>query len=209
MITTTTRRRRAIVAAVALGLAAIVAVVNAPGALAARRAVLHRRRGPGRRHHRADGPVRQRQGARAHELEHHEDRRHPQCSRANLDATNPNGQVDLRQAWLDTERDTATNHDWLYFAWERDANSGSGFIAYEFMQNPAPAGVPTTPPPTPADRELQPLGQPHGRRLRHPVGPAGRQQGPVPAYLDRHRAEPDPGSADPAQRRRVPGGVQR
>ena len=57
-----------------------------------------------------------------------------------LALTNPNGQVDLRQAWLDTERDTATNHDWLYFAWERDANSGSGFIAYEFMQNPAPAG---------------------------------------------------------------------
>ncbi len=56
-----------------------------------------------------------------------------------LGLTNPNGQVDLRQAWLDTERDTATGHDWLYFAWERDANSGSGFIAYEFMQNPAPA----------------------------------------------------------------------
>ena len=57
-----------------------------------------------------------------------------------LGLTNPNGQVDLRQAWLDTERDTAApNHDWLYFAWERDANSGSGFIAYEFMQNPAPA----------------------------------------------------------------------
>ena len=57
-----------------------------------------------------------------------------------LDTTNPNGQVDLRRAWLDTERDTtAPNHDWLYFAWERDANSGSGFIAYEFMQNPAPA----------------------------------------------------------------------
>ena len=34
----------------------------------------------------------------------------------------------------------ATNHDWLYFAWERDNNSGSGFIAYEFMQNPVPAG---------------------------------------------------------------------
>ena len=34
----------------------------------------------------------------------------------------------------------STNHDWLYFAWERDYNSGSGFIAYEFMQNPAPAG---------------------------------------------------------------------
>ena len=57
-----------------------------------------------------------------------------------LDPTNPNAQVDLRRAWLDTERDTSTNHDWLYFAWERDANSGSGFIAYEFMQNPAPAG---------------------------------------------------------------------
>ena len=57
-----------------------------------------------------------------------------------LGLTNPNGQVDLRRAWLDTERDTATSHDWLYFAWERDANSGSGFIAYEFMQNPAPAG---------------------------------------------------------------------
>jgi hypothetical protein len=57
-----------------------------------------------------------------------------------LDLTNPNGQVDLRQAWLDTERDTATSHDWLYFAWERDSNTGSGFIAYEFMQNAAPAG---------------------------------------------------------------------
>ncbi|MFF2484833.1 hemagglutinin [Microbacterium sp. NPDC058062] len=58
-----------------------------------------------------------------------------------LDTTNPNAQVDLRQAWLDTERDPAApNHDWLYFAWERDSNSGSGFIAYEFMQDPAPAG---------------------------------------------------------------------
>jgi hypothetical protein len=58
-----------------------------------------------------------------------------------LGLTNPNAQVDLRRAWLDTERDTsAPNHDWLYFAWERDANSGSGFIAYEFMQNAAPAG---------------------------------------------------------------------
>jgi hypothetical protein len=58
-----------------------------------------------------------------------------------LGETNPNGQVDFRRAWLDTERDpVAPNHDWLYFAWERDANSGSGFIAYEFMQDPAPAG---------------------------------------------------------------------
>jgi hypothetical protein len=57
-----------------------------------------------------------------------------------LGSTNPNAQVDFRRAWLDVERDTSTSHDWLYFAWERDANSGSGFIAYEFMQNPAPAG---------------------------------------------------------------------
>ena len=56
-----------------------------------------------------------------------------------LDATNPNAQVDLRRAWLTTARDSSTQHDWLYFAWERDSNSGSGFIAYEFMQNPAPA----------------------------------------------------------------------
>jgi hypothetical protein len=57
-----------------------------------------------------------------------------------LGLTNPNAQVDFRQAWLDVQRDTSTSHDWLYFAWERDSNSGSGFIAYEFMQNPAPAG---------------------------------------------------------------------
>jgi hypothetical protein len=56
-----------------------------------------------------------------------------------LGLTNPNAQVDLRRAWLDTERDTGTNHDWLYFAWERDSNSGSGFIGYEFMQSAAPA----------------------------------------------------------------------
>jgi hypothetical protein len=57
-----------------------------------------------------------------------------------LGLTNPNAQVDLRQAWLTTAKDTGTGHDWLYFAWERDSNSGSGFIAYEFMQNAAPAG---------------------------------------------------------------------
>lgn len=54
-----------------------------------------------------------------------------------LGLTNPNGQVDLRRAWLDTEREGTK--DWLYFAWERDNNTGSGFIAYEFMQDPPPA----------------------------------------------------------------------
>jgi hypothetical protein len=57
-----------------------------------------------------------------------------------LGETNPNAQVDLRRAWLDTAKDTTTGDDWLYFAWERDKNTGSGFIAYEFMQDPAPDG---------------------------------------------------------------------
>ncbi|MET0780779.1 MAG: hemagglutinin [Microbacterium sp.] len=55
-----------------------------------------------------------------------------------LGTTNPNAQVDLRQAWLDTAQDGNGDY-WLYFAWERDKNTGSGFIAYEFMKNPAPA----------------------------------------------------------------------
>jgi hypothetical protein len=54
-----------------------------------------------------------------------------------LGLTNPNGQVDLRRAWLGTESD-ADGDDWLYFAWERDNNTGSGFIAFEFMQDPPP-----------------------------------------------------------------------
>ena len=48
--------------------------------------------------------------------------------------TNPNGQVDLRRIW--TQTTAAANNDiWFYFAWERDANTGSGFIAYEFQQS--------------------------------------------------------------------------
>jgi hypothetical protein len=55
-----------------------------------------------------------------------------------LGETNPNGQVDLRQAWLGTASD-ADGDDWVYFAWERDNNTGSGFIAFEFMADPPPA----------------------------------------------------------------------
>ena len=54
-----------------------------------------------------------------------------------LGTTNPNAQVDFRQAWIDIKREAGK--DWVYFAWERDKSTGSGFIAYEFMQNPAPA----------------------------------------------------------------------
>ena len=53
-----------------------------------------------------------------------------------LGFTNPNAQVDLRQGWVDLKRDAGK--DWAYFAWERDSNNGSGFIAYEFMQNAVP-----------------------------------------------------------------------
>ena len=54
-----------------------------------------------------------------------------------LGTTNPNAQVDLSQAWIDVKREAGK--DWVYFGWERDKSTGSGFIAYEFMQNPAPA----------------------------------------------------------------------
>ena len=50
-----------------------------------------------------------------------------------LSFTNPNGQVDLRRIWTQTTK-AADGHQWFYFAWERDANTGSGFIAYEFQQ---------------------------------------------------------------------------
>jgi hypothetical protein len=56
-----------------------------------------------------------------------------------LGMTNPNGQVDLRNAWLDTSQ-ALDGDTWLYFAWERDANSGSGFISIEFQQSGLPNG---------------------------------------------------------------------
>ena len=53
-----------------------------------------------------------------------------------LGTSNPNGQVDLRNVWFDSN--TANGTDWLYFAWERDSNKGSGVIAIEFQQAAAP-----------------------------------------------------------------------
>ena len=53
-----------------------------------------------------------------------------------LGTSNPNGQVDLRNVWFDSN--TAAGTDWLYFAWERDSNKGSGVIAIEFQQAAAP-----------------------------------------------------------------------
>jgi hypothetical protein len=138
-MSTTTRRRRAIIATAALGLAATVTVVTGPSALA------------------DDGPytinstVPDEGATELPDAFGSVKELGPKNSNATkigvihgaavpmLGLTNPNGQVDLRRAWLDTERDPITSHDWLYFAWERDANSGSGFIAYEFMQAAAPA----------------------------------------------------------------------
>ncbi len=49
-----------------------------------------------------------------------------------LEFTNPNSSTDLATIWLDTQADQ--NGDlWLYFAWERDATTGSSAIVYEFQ----------------------------------------------------------------------------
>jgi hypothetical protein len=139
-VITTSRRRRAVIAIIGLGLAATMAVVNGSSTSAAD--------GP----FNIDGVVPDAGTTELPDASGNVKELGPLNSNTTkigvihsdalptLDLTNPNGQVDLRRAWLDTERDTTTNHDWLYFAWERDNNSGSGFIAYEFMQNPAPAG---------------------------------------------------------------------
>jgi hypothetical protein len=49
-----------------------------------------------------------------------------------LEFTNPNGSTDLSTIWLDTEADP-TEDLWLYFGWERFADSGSSIVAYEFQ----------------------------------------------------------------------------
>jgi hypothetical protein len=54
-----------------------------------------------------------------------------------LSFTNPNAQVDLRTIWMATS--VVGGDAWLYFAWERDSNSGSGVIAFEFQQAARPA----------------------------------------------------------------------
>ncbi|UUZ58663.1 hypothetical protein [Nocardioides sp. B-3] len=124
-----------------------------------------------------------------------------------LDLTNPNARVDLRQARLDVQRDPITNDDWLYFAWERDKATGSGFIAYEFMQEEAPVECAYD---TATQDDLidfcNPWANRRSRRLHDPVGPAGREPGPVPAQVDRHRRQPwsccrQRSSAQPIRRR--------
>ena len=109
--------------------------------------------------------------------------------------TNPNGQVDLRNIWTQTVKG-ADGHIYFYFAWERDANTGSGFIAYEFQQNAlspscayTAAGIDMILPQSAArnqpDQQLQPLAEPAARRLPHLVGPVGQR-------ADHHQARVHP-----------------
>ena len=45
------------------------------------------------------------------------------------------GKVDLRRVWVKTALDKTSSDVWLYYAWERDANSGSGYVGLEFLQD--------------------------------------------------------------------------
>ena len=54
-----------------------------------------------------------------------------------LSFTNPNAQTDLRTIWMTTN--VVAGDAWLYFGWERDSNSGSGVISFEFQQAARPA----------------------------------------------------------------------
>jgi hypothetical protein len=49
-----------------------------------------------------------------------------------LGYTNPNSATDIATIWLGTETDPAGDI-WLYFAWERDATTGSSIISYELQ----------------------------------------------------------------------------
>jgi uncharacterized repeat protein (TIGR01451 family) len=75
-----------------------------------------------------------------------------------LDFTNPNSATDLAAIWMDTEIDPSEDL-WLYFGWEREANSGSAVVAYEFQfASPDPAcdytGIDQIEPESPEEAEL-------------------------------------------------------
>ena len=72
--------------------------------------------------------------------------------------TNPSGATDLATIWLDTETDPSGDI-WLYFGWQRDANTGSAVVAYEFQTAAAdPAcnytGIDQIEPTSPAETAL-------------------------------------------------------
>ena len=55
-----------------------------------------------------------------------------------LDATNPNGSADLSRAWISTSVD-ADDQVWLYFAWQREDNTGSSSTMFELQRAARPA----------------------------------------------------------------------
>jgi hypothetical protein len=57
-----------------------------------------------------------------------------------LQFTNPNSSTDLAKIWLETGKAIGADGQedvWLYFAWERETNSGSSVISYEFQKQAA------------------------------------------------------------------------
>ena len=70
-----------------------------------------------------------------------------------LGTTNPNAQVDLKNVWLDTAADS-TGDIWLYLAWQRDSNKGSGVIMYEFQQGEKPVACDYSKINTPTEADL-------------------------------------------------------
>jgi hypothetical protein len=61
-----------------------------------------------------------------------------------LEFTNPNASVDLNLVYLSAKTDPLTGHVWVYFAWFRDSNNGSGFIALEGNKAASPCTYPIT-----------------------------------------------------------------
>jgi hypothetical protein len=75
-----------------------------------------------------------------------------------LSYTNPNSATDIGKIWLSAETDAAGDI-WLYFAWERDATSGSSVISYELQSASADpscdyTGIDQTEPASEAELQL-------------------------------------------------------
>jgi len=60
-----------------------------------------------------------------------------------LNTTNPNANVDLNAAWIQSAFANVGGsvHLFLYFAWRRDSNNGSGFISLEVQKSRAGGGA--------------------------------------------------------------------
>ena len=70
-----------------------------------------------------------------------------------LGYTNPNGQVDFADVWIDTKED-GDGDIWFYFGWMRDSKKGTGVITVELGQNGPPVNCDYTKIGTPEEPEL-------------------------------------------------------